>query len=296
MADSPNIVDDRYGYVVWIPETTPRGQAVTIQSGERNGAHIMHAESPDQSELYFEITAYERILDQGELARGQQDFLRANSGDGNVTPISAGVVAGFAGTTFDFAGSLAGRWKERRFLFVDGEHRTFRVVHDPTSALNLRVLESLRLGNKQQEFAFRPPGRLVEGDLELILLEARSGDAARGLVPEYKFEMYERPGGSKAGDISLRTSLTPRLAEFGGHIGYDVAEPFRGHGYAARSCRLLFDLARFHGISPLLITCGEDNFASRRTCEKIGATLVKIADAETDTGETRSTCYYHVDL
>ena len=146
------------------------------------------------------------------------------------------------------------------------------------------------------KFEFQDPGELVDRELELILIETRPENTATGRVPEYKFEMRHGQTGCKAGNISLRTSLTPRLAEYGGHIGYEGGPSYRGSNLAARSCRLLFELARSHRITPLLITCGTDNAASRKTCEKIGAKLIQIKDAETETGTTRSTCYYHVYL
>ncbi len=146
-----------------------------------------------------------------------------------------------------------------------------------------------------EEFTFLDSGELVDGDLELVLLEKRAAVPAKGRVPEYKFEMRHTRTGEKAGSISLRTCLTPRLAEYGGHIGYEVEPKYRGSYFAARSCRLLFSLAAAHGIDPLLITCASDNVASRKTCDRIGAELVKLADAETET-EVRSTCYYHVNL
>jgi hypothetical protein len=145
--DTPNILNDAFEYAVWIPDTTPSGQRVAVRSGERSGAHIMHAESPDLSELYFEVTAYAGIRDHDDLARGQQAFLEQASADGTLSPISYGTVGKFFGVTFDFAGTLQGRWKERRFLFLDGRNRTYRIVHDPSSALNVRSLESLDFDN-----------------------------------------------------------------------------------------------------------------------------------------------------
>ncbi len=143
MSEPNRIVNNEFAYAVSIPVTTPQGQAVTIQSGERSGVHIMHAESPDQSELYFEVTAYPGILTHNTLVKEQQDFLREHSGDGNLTEITRETLANHEGTTFDFRGTLQGRWKERRFLFLDGPHRTYRVVYDPTSPLNVLSLRSL---------------------------------------------------------------------------------------------------------------------------------------------------------
>ena len=143
-------------------------------------------------------------------------------------------------------------------------------------------------------FQFYDPGTLADGELVLRLIERNPGNPDNGIVPEYKFEM-RRPGEPECvGAIHLRVRLTPRLAQFGGHIGYEVKEHFRGHHYAARSCRLLFPLARMHGINPILLTCAEDNAASRRTCELAGGRLVAIRLVENELGVLRSTCYYHV--
>jgi len=140
-----NILENDLGYAVWIPESTPNDQKVTIERRENAGMHIMHAESPDQSELYFEVTAYPSIVEHKLLVEQQQEFLRANSNDGSMTEIIQGVVGNHAGTTFDFRGTLQGKWKERRFLFANSSNRTFRIVHDPTSSANLEVLKSLKL-------------------------------------------------------------------------------------------------------------------------------------------------------
>lgn len=150
MSQQQNIVAVDFGYAVWIPESTPNGQKVTIQTREHAGIHIMHAESPDQSELYFEVAAYPTILDHEALAQQQQDFLRQHSDDGTLTAIAPGTVSHLAGTTFDFRGTLQGRWKERRFLFIDGPARTYRIVHDPTSALNVQSLSTLELRQGKQ--------------------------------------------------------------------------------------------------------------------------------------------------
>lgn len=147
-----------------------------------------------------------------------------------------------------------------------------------------------------EHYQFKNPGKLIDKDLELIVVEERPGIAAEGIVPEYKFEMRHRLNGEIVGNISLRTKLTPRLAEYGGHIGYEVETQHQGKGYAARSCKLILDLAKTHSINPVLITCGVDNIASRKTCENIGAKLIAIREAETKSGEQRQTCYYHVYL
>jgi predicted acetyltransferase len=154
-------------------------------------------------------------------------------------------------------------------------------------------------------FEFCDPGQLVDGDLALVLYESYPGDERRGYVPVYRFRMMRedsRVVGQKQeiGRIELRVANTHHIVMYAGHIGYRVLPRYRGHHYAARSCTLLLPLARRHHLDPLWITCNPDNYASRRTCELAGATLVEIVDLpeETDMYQMgdRQKCRYRLDL
>jgi len=127
---------------------------------------------------------------------------------------------------------------------------------------------------------FLNPGSWVDDDLELVLVAAKPADPARERVAEYCFEMRCTGTQTRLGEIRLRLGLTDRLREYGGHIGYGVDEPPRGHRYAARVCRLLFPLAAQHGLDPLLITCDPDNLPSRRTIKRIGGVPQDIIEVE----------------
>ena len=140
--------------------------------------------------------------------------------------------------------------------------------------------------------------KLVDGELELYLVERSEADPRRDYVPAYRFEM--RVGGEVAGSISLRVGNTRNLELYGGHIGYGVELAFRGRHFAARACKLVFDLARRHGMTTLWITCNPENVASRRTCELVGGELVDIVDLPPDIdmykeGE-RQKCRYRIRL
>jgi tagatose 1,6-diphosphate aldolase len=149
-------------------------------------------------------------------------------------------------------------------------------------------------------FEFRDPGKLIDNDLELVLVERYPGDAAINYMPAYKFRMTLVGQDQEIGRIELRVGNTKHLVMYGGHIGYGVEQDYRGRRYAARACRLLFPLALSHGLTELWITCNPDNIASRRTCELAGAKLVETVDLPEDTdmyqeGE-RQKCRYRIDL
>jgi predicted acetyltransferase len=123
-------------------------------------------------------------------------------------------------------------------------------------------------------FKLLRPGRLLDGDLELVLVRTTPADPVKRHVPGYWFEM-RHPGNAVAmGGIRLRIGSAFRV-RYVGHIGYDVKRRFRGHRYAARSCRLLLPLARAHGLKAVWLTVDPKNRPSQRTCEMLGAQWVE---------------------
>jgi predicted acetyltransferase len=132
------------------------------------------------------------------------------------------------------------------------------------------------------------------------------GDASRGWVPQYNFwmrlhdKLLRRYPLRIAGGISLRIGSSQPVQMYYGHIGYHVYPPARGRHYAERSCRLLFPLCRRHDLRTIWITCNPDNFASRRTCERLGMHLVDTVPVpDTDPLYARGDrlkCRYRVDL
>jgi predicted acetyltransferase len=113
----------------------------------------------------------------------------------------------------------------------------------------------------KKPFKFINPGRLVDGDLELILVRKRPGDPVKKRVPSYEFRMRRVGRTQKAGYISLRVG-SMRAPRYRGHIGYRVSKRYRGHRYAARGCRLLLPLAQAHGLKWVWVSTGPKNMAS----------------------------------
>jgi predicted acetyltransferase len=149
-------------------------------------------------------------------------------------------------------------------------------------------------------FTFLDPGKLIDADLQLNLVQTYAGDTSRGYVPSYRFNMSNTGKKGEIGNIELRIGNTDNILLYAGHIGYRVHPEYRGNRYAARSCKLLLPLARRHGLRTLWITCNPDNLPSRRTCELLGALFVEIVDLPEDNemyreGE-RQKCRYRLDL
>ena len=140
---------------------------------------------------------------------------------------------------------------------------------------------------------------LENEEIKLTVDRLAEADPVRNWVPAYHFYIEDRRG-VRMGLCDLRIGYNEGLY-YGGHIGYEVCEEYRGHHYAAKACRLLFALARKHGMGYLYITCSPDNWPSRKTCESLGGRLLEIAELPEDNdmrvqdGETEK-CVYRFDL
>ncbi len=78
-------------------------------------------------------------------------------------------------------------------------------------------------------------------------------------------------GDEYLGRIQLRHSLNAFLREQGGHIGYDVAPEHRRQGHATAMLRAFLPIAATQfGLEQVLITCDDDNVASRKVIEAGG--------------------------
>ena len=146
--------------------------------------------------------------------------------------------------------------------------------------------------------SFLEPGPLQDHDLSLRLTRCHLADPAMHCAPSYQFAMYLDKNPRVAGQIHLRLGDSEHLTHYAGQVAFAVTETFRGHGLASRALKLLFGLARSHGMEELWITCNPANWASRKTCERSGATLVEIAEVPSDLSkpDDLNRCRYRIDL
>jgi predicted acetyltransferase len=103
-----------------------------------------------------------------------------------------------------------------------------------------------------------------------MLLADERPDAPRppGFVPGTNRWWVD--GDTYLGRVSIRHLLTDHLRRFGGHIGYWIRPSARGQGHGSAAFWASFPVAVALGIDPALVTCDEDNLASRRIIERAG--------------------------
>ncbi|GAE29385.1 GNAT family N-acetyltransferase [Alkalihalobacillus hemicellulosilyticus] len=123
---------------------------------------------------------------------------------------------------------------------------------------------------------------VIKGEeIDLHLIKTVPGNKDKNWVPAYHFNITLSDSFKPIGNIDIRIGYNDNLY-YGGHIGYSVHEANRGNHYAAKAVLLLREVAYAHEMEKLFITCNPDNIASRKTCEYVGANLLKIVDVPED--------------
>jgi predicted acetyltransferase len=117
-----------------------------------------------------------------------------------------------------------------------------------------------------------PPESLAAGNVTLRFSRLVPGEPSRGLVPYFHFRIIAADG-SDVGHINFRVGDTEHVRVCAGHIGFEIAEAFRGRGLALQACRAIAPFVRSIYDS-VTITCSPDNLPSRRTIERLGAEFI----------------------
>ena len=109
------------------------------------------------------------------------------------------------------------------------------------------------------------------------------GDLDGTRVPSSYFWITDGDGGPDdevVGFLNLRHVLNDFLLEEGGHIGYSIRPAARRRGHASAALALAVAAAARLGIDRVLVTCEEDNDASRRTIEANGGVLEDVRNGK----------------
>jgi predicted acetyltransferase len=102
-----------------------------------------------------------------------------------------------------------------------------------------------------------------------LVADAREGTPRpEGFVPSTNLWWVD--GTEFLGRVQVRHRLTPRLRDLGGHVGYWVAPAVRRRGHATAILAATLPVANALGLECVLVTCDDDNVASRRVIEANG--------------------------
>ena len=119
----------------------------------------------------------------------------------------------------------------------------------------------------------KPPEYLEHGAVTLRFTKTVPGDATRGFVPYYHYRILVDD--TDVGHINLRVGDTGHVRFSAGHVGFEIAAPYRGHRYALSACHALAPFARSF-YTPLILTCDPDNHASRRNARRLTIILERV--------------------
>lgn len=110
---------------------------------------------------------------------------------------------------------------------------------------------------------------------ELVEAIKAEADESTKLPPDlvHQTMLWLVEGDQWLGRLAIRHHLTPPLLELGGHIGYVVRPSARRRGYATQMLTQSLPVAAGLGIDPALVTCDNDNDASRRVILAAGGEL-----------------------
>ena len=117
-----------------------------------------------------------------------------------------------------------------------------------------------------------PSEGLSFGEIAVRFVRIVPGEPSRGFVPYFHFRILATDG-TDVGHINFRVGDSEHVRVCAGHVGFEIAENFRGHGFALQSCRAIAPFVR-SVCEAVTITCDPDNPASRRTIELLGAEFI----------------------
>ena len=140
MADAWHVFDDpRFELRFRYPDPTPRGRTVTPSEGGYSEGLRMHFASAER-ELYVEVVRFP-LLPHDEEYRRHRAYLEGRFGERAVTQLADATLAGRPAHTYAFS------WPEGRriALLLSTAAWTYRVIYNPDSELNARVIETFEV-------------------------------------------------------------------------------------------------------------------------------------------------------
>ena len=165
-------------------------------------------------------------------------------------------------------------------LFKKNEEITFESDDCDEMAMELKQLFKNQSEESYNTYVFEVPRvqynekytTLTGDEMELRLIHFEQGNDVE--IPYYWYEIIPKELNKPVGKISIRLGDNSH-SYYNGHIGYEVDEEYRGHGYSYQAAKMVLPVAKEHGMNRIYLVCDEDNAASYKAIEKLGAELVE---------------------
>ncbi|MBO9130755.1 GNAT family N-acetyltransferase [Bacillus sp. 165] len=103
-----------------------------------------------------------------------------------------------------------------------------------------------------------------QGMLQSLLDSEKGENLPSGWVPDSTFWLVNEDK-RVLGVVNIRHTLTEKLLNCGGHIGYGIRPSERQKGYATKLLALALEKAKELGIKRALVVCDETNIGSEKT-------------------------------
>lgn len=146
------------------------------------------------------------------------------------------------------------------------------MVEDKVALLNYKQ-EFLNNNMKMDGSSWFENYSSIEEWLAFLKMLEHKETVPNNLVPSLQFVLVDKHQ-SILGMINLRLELNEYLSNVGGHVGYSILPTVQGMGFGKQQLALLLPIAMNHGLSRLLLTCHEENIASRKIIEANGGRFI----------------------
>jgi predicted acetyltransferase len=157
----------------------------------------------------------------------------------------------------------------------------------PDPAFRDSVLEALREFQAESRYATLDLA-LVAADFPAYVASLRAPTDVANLPPDQVPEMVRWlvEGETFIGRLSIRNTRNAALIRTIGHIGYMIRPAKRRMGYGTAILSLALPAAKALGLARVLVTCDEDNVASRTIIERHGGRLEGATPSRNSPGLT----------
>lgn len=141
----------------------------------------------------------------------------------------------------------------------------------------LEMIAEFKWAESAMDGGFYQMGEEYENWLEKLQLAEAGLALPEGFVPYIQYVSFDERG-QAVGFLNLRLRLNDFLLNKGGHIGYSIRPSQRGKGFAKKQLHQGLQEAISKNISRILVTCSQENEASRRTILACGGVLEDIRE------------------